>query len=489
MADSSSGLAKKTLANTVWGYVAFASSKGAAFVTTIILARILAPEDFGLLALGLLAVNYLDVLRDFGVGPALIYRQEDPEQTADVAFVLSVANGIILTAAAFLCAPLVAAFFGEPRVVNILRVLSASFFISSLGNIHVALLTKELDFRRRLGPEIGRALAKGGVSIGMALAGFGVWSLVWGQIAGVVVTTLLVWLVTRRKPRLRFDVQTARVLMGYGLQIMLVNLFGAVYTNIDYLFVGRRQDSEQLGYYTMAFRLPELIIISLVTIVGQAIFPAYATLQDDMQVLRRGFITLLRYVATITIPIGVGMFIIAPEFIYVFYTESWAPAIPVMQMLSLYAISYALSYNAGDVYKAIGRPGILNQIGVLKLVVALPVLWWAAGRGIYHVALGQLGTNILLTIITLGIASRILGVRFSAILGAFKSAAVGALVMVIGTYALRTQILDFTMSARLALLVLCGSLLYMATLWLIDRATLIQALEVIKPAPARQEIH
>lgn len=487
--SNSKSVMKATVSGTFWNYGIFAASKGLVFISTIILARILAPDDFGLLALGLLAINYLDTLSDFGVGAALVYRQEDPAKSANVAFTLSVVTGLLLTAAAIVLAPLAGEFFREPRVVPIIRVLSLSFLISAFGSIQQWRIRKEMDFQRRVLPEVGRTFLKGGISVLFALLGFGVWSLVWGQLAGVLGGTILYWWVSPRGLRFDFDRKISRQLLGYGSQMILVGLLGMLHNNADYLIIGRRMSSADLGFYTIAFRIPELIIMNLCFIVSQALFPAYAKLQDNPAALRSGFLSSLSYVSLLTVPIGVGLYLVSPEFILLFYTDRWAPAIPVMQLLSLYALIYSLSFNSGDVYKATGRPAILNQLAVVKLAITLPVLWIAAGHGILYVALGQALVTLLLTFVRLGVASRIIAVRPWEIWQALRPALVGGAVMLGGTLLLRFPLDSLQQGApltalppvaRLLLLMVVASLLYVATLWLIQRPLLLKGLALLR---------
>lgn len=480
MAENSS-LAKKTIKNALWHYSTFATSKAVVFISTVFLARLLSPDDFGLMALALTIMNYLDIVGELGIGAALIYRQGDPEKTADAAFIVSLVSGVVLTAGAWLIGPLVAAFFNEPRVLDLFRVLSLSLVIASLGNIQGALLSKQLNFQGHLIPQTGRTVVKGLVSVVGAVMGMGAWSLVAGQIAGVVTSTVLYWIASRWRPRFTFDLAIARELTVYGLQIVLASILGGFLSNVDYLFIGRFQDPAQLGLYTMGFRLPELIILSLVVVIGQAIFPTYARLQENNDAVQNGYLILLRYVSMFTVPLGIGMVIITPDFVPLVFTDKWAATIPVMQVLALYAVAWSLSYNAGDIYKATGRTKIINQIAVVRLIVTVPVLWLCAQVSIQAVALGQLFTAVVLTLFTLAVATRVLKVRFRAMLSAMLPAAVSAAVMFVGTtFVLGAFMMDSGHVLRLAVAISCGVVLYIGTFWIVSRETLVQALSLLK---------
>ncbi|RPI32947.1 MAG: lipopolysaccharide biosynthesis protein [Chloroflexota bacterium] len=479
-------LAKATVKGTLWIYATFIFSKAMVFAANVILARLLLPDDFGLLALGLLAINYIDTITDLGVGAAVIYRQDNPERVANVAFVISVASGLLLSTLAFLGAPWVADFFDEPRLTAVMQALSVTILVASLGGIHAARMKKELDFKRRFLPESARAIFKGGISIVLALMGWGVWSLVWGHIIGWAITTGLYWWVSGWRPRFSFDLNLARQMVGYGIQMVLISLFGQIIMNLDYVFIGRRMDAAQLGFYTIAFRIPELVILNICTVVSQAIFPAFSKLQNDPSRLRKGFLTTLRFVALITVPAAVGMTVVAPEFVNVFYTSRWSPAIPVMQLLALYTLVYSLSFNAGDIYKATGRPAILNQIAIVRLLLTVPMLWYASNISILAVAAGVLAVNLVLTPLQLYIASRILKLSPIRILDSLRPAAVSTLAMTLVMLSLRMAVAPLDPLVRMILLVLAGALSYGLALWLTNRPLLQQVIDLAMSLTGRR---
>ncbi len=473
-------LAQTTVKAIGWSGITFALGNGVRFLSTVILVRLLAPKEFGLMALGLLATNYLSKLNFLGIGPALIYHQEEPEQTASVAFTLNLLLGVLLTGVAFLAAPLIAAFFREPRLTMIVRVLSAWFVIISLGGIHLARLRKALDFRRRLIPLVSHKFGKSCVAIILAVAGFGVWSLVWGQLAGGIIAVILLWTVERWCPRLTFDPGIARRLLSYGTQTGLLNILNSILANADYLIIGRRMDAVLLGFYTVAFRLPQIVVSGIQPVVGPVLFPAYIRFQNDGNSLNRAFLTTLQYISLITVPLGLGMAIVAPEFVEVFYTTDWMPTAPVMQALAVYAMIKSLSASTDHVYKATGRLAVVNQIAILRILIAVPILWIAAGHSIFHVAVGQILISLMTTIVQLGAISHILDIRFTDLWAAFRPALLGGGIMLSGILTLRLQISSFSPLIRLLLLSGCGAAVYVGTLWFTNRPLFQQALAILR---------
>ena len=393
MTEDQKSLVHSTVKGTAWNYATFLLGKAVTFAATIVLARVLSPENFGLMSLALIAINYLDTFGELGVGSAVIYKQDNTEKNANVAFTLAMTVNILLAVIAFAIAPAVAAFFNEPQLTRIIQALSVTFILSGLGRIHEARLKKDMAFRKTVIPELAKTTAKAVVSIGMGLLGYGVWSLVWGQVAGSLVVSILYWHVLRWRPRLSLDLSTTRQLVNYSGQIVVSEILGMIQNNLDYLIIGKRLDSLRLGYYTMAFRVPELLIINLCYVISQALFPAYARLQDQPEALKKGFLLTLQYTSLFTVPVGVGLFFITPEFVQVVFSDRWLPAIPAMQALALYALVYSLSFNAGDIYKATGRPDILNKLSIVKLGIDHPCpvgssrVWYL--RGGARTAVGQ----------------------------------------------------------------------------------------------------
>jgi len=478
--DDNRILVSATIKGTAWNYLIFGLSKGVTFVATVILARLLSPDEFGLMAFSLIVIGYLDTFSGMGVENVVIYKQDNVEHNSNVAFTLGLVFNTIISATAFLIAPLVATFFDDPRVTDIVRALSIIFIIWGLGNIHAARLKKELQFRQTLLPELGKSISKAIVSIGLAFAGYGVWSLVWGQIAANVAASSLYWFVYRWKPRLTLDMRTSRHLLGYSSQTVLSEFMGAIQTNIDYLIVGKRLGPDNLGYYTMAFRVPELLIINTCYIVSNALFPAYSKLQNDLESLRKGFLLTLRYIALYTVPVGVGMFIVTPGFVKVVFGDQWIPAIPVMQALSLYAVIYSLSFNAGDIYKAIGRPDLMNILGIFKLAVAIPILWLAGGYNIYYVGLAQVIAHSLLTLVRFIVIKRMISLRLRDILSALQPAISGSLVMFLCVYALQIWLRSMAPLLQLVILPVVGGLVYAAAIWFTNREVARKGIDMLR---------
>lgn len=469
---SSEGLGRQAVQGVLWTYVSFAGSKLLVFASTVILARLLVPSEFGQVGFALLVISYMDTVGDFGVSSALIYERERPEEAADVAFVVSILTGLVWFAAAFFAAPLVADFFQDPAVVSILRVTALVFVINALGNTHDALLRRDLAFKKRLVPDFAMALLKGFCSVGFALAGWGVWSLVWGQLIGTAAATLALWLTVPWRPRWRASWQTARGMLSYGGQIVSVNVVSAVVHDADFVIVGRMLGSAALGLYSLAYRTPEFFITMVIWVIGKVTFPVYSKLRDDPPALRQAFLMTLRYLSLVTLPAGLGLAALGGLFVQAFYGEKWVDAVATLQALAVAGALRSLGSHAGDVYKATGRPGILTKLGLLRAGVLIPAMIWGARYGIFGVAVAQLLVTGASTLLNLYVAGRVLKLSALALLAEFKTAALGSVVMVAALALLHTPLGGMPKWAGLAAGVLAGGAVYVVTVWLVGRETI-----------------
>jgi len=360
-----------------------------------------------------------------------------------------------------------------------------SFLLRMLGVVHKSKLAKELQFARSAVPEITGALVKGGLSVGLAVGGAGVYSLAWGQVAGAAVTTSLYWAVSQWRFRPLLDRGVARDLLRFGVPVTVLGGLTAVTATMDQLIIGRQLDAQSLGQYAIAYRLPELLVLNVCLLVSGALFPSYAKASDDPERLRRGYRSALRLVSIVTMPVGVGLALTAPDLIPVAFGPQWEPAVPVMQLLALGATLRSLTFNVGDVYKAIGRVGVLNRLAVLYLGLAAPTLWLLAPRGIVAVAAGLLALSAVFTVIRFAVASRMMRVPGRVILGELLPSAGATAVMACAVAGGSVLLDDLPSGARLPLLVVAGAVSYAAGLTALSRATVRQIQHLARSAWGR----
>lgn len=346
------------------------------FFTYLILAKLLAPSLFGLISMAGLAIAALQFLQDVGFDAALIYRRDDLEEASDTAFFVVIASSTLIFLIAASAAPLVAAFFRTPEVAPVLRALAFTVVIQSFGRVAYIRLERELDFRRRVIPELIANVVGSASSVILALLGVGVWSLVYGQLIRVAFSSSLVWLFVRWRPRFRFNLRLARELFRYGKHIVVSQGLIFLITNADNAVVGRYAGDTALGFYGFAYNLSNLPATQITAVISQVMFPAFARMDGDAGRLRaQYYLTMVRYVALITVPIAVATILFAHEFVTGLYGDIWAPAIVPLQLLAIYGLIRSVAANMGSVFRALGKPEWLTYIAVWRLATMLALLY------------------------------------------------------------------------------------------------------------------
>lgn len=374
----------------LWAYGSYIGGRLIVLASVAVLAHLLTPEDFGLVALAIIVTDLLYTLSDLGVSQALVVeREQDVLERAETAFVWSVSLGAALSATTAALSPLAARFFDEPELVGILSVLGLNFFFRSLGTTHYAIAQKRLDFRTRSLAELSNATLRGSLGIALALAGFGAWSLVLGYLAGTVVLVIALWILVPWRPSLRTRSEHRSKLLRFGGTLTAVDVLAAVTSTVDYILVGRVLGASALGLYTLAFRLPELLVINLAIVAGTVLFPSFANI--DRAVLGRSVLVSLRYMLMLALPLSAAMVALAEPIVLGLFGSGWEESVPVLRVLAVYALAVAVGIPAGVAYKAIGRADILLklaipqtilQIGAVAIVVEDGIVWVAGAMAL-----------------------------------------------------------------------------------------------------------
>ena len=463
----------------LWALLAAGAGRVLSVAALAVVARILAPEEYGLFAFALVYITYLNTLGDFGVGTALVYWKERVGDAAQITFLVNLATGITWCVLTLVLAPVVADFFGSPSGTPVLRALAAIFIIRSLGNTHDALCRKELRFRARLVPELGLAATKAGITVTLAVAGVGVWSLVWGQLAGEAVWTTALWRAVPWRPQVRWPLEIFRPMLRYSREIVAVNVVAAVVHHADLVVVGRMLGVEALGFYQLAYKIPEIAVILVLWQVNTVLFPAFSKVEDPSR-LASAYVETIRYVALLALPAAAGLFMLAEPILLNVFGEQWGPSVPILRSLAVYVAFRALGSPAGDFMKAVGRPGILAALGVVRGLVLVPALVFAAGLGAAAVGATMAGVAALALPAELLIVRALTGGRLRDALAAMQDGLVATAVLVTFLVAWTHLIPD---SGGLTLLVggvVLGAAIYLVAVRMVAPAAVQRALASLR---------
>jgi O-antigen/teichoic acid export membrane protein len=416
------GIGAKTVRAMFWAYGSYVGSRLISVISIAILARVLVPRDFGLVALALTFIAFVDLVQGLGISEALVIGgARGLEERAETAFVINVGSGFLLAALTAAVAPIAAAFFNQPRLIAIMPALGANFILIGLGTTHAGLALKAMDFRSRTIAELALAVVRGLISVVLALLGFGVWSLVVGYVAGTVAWDAALWRLVSWRPSFHPQKQHVRELLRFGGSLTGVALMGAFMAQFDNIVIGRVLGASQLGFYSIATRLPMLLILNLAVVAGRVLFPAFASLRERGE-MRRGVLTSLRYTAIVTLPLGLFLVILAKPLTLALFGDRWRPAIGAMQVLSLWAVMTTMGMIWGNLFKAYARPDIILKLAIpqaLALVVGSLVF---VHRGIVAVSWVQAVIAMVAQVSVVIIAQRLFGLTVGSVLNAIRPA-------------------------------------------------------------------
>jgi PST family polysaccharide transporter len=418
------GYAAAAVGGVTWVGLQYVLGRGLLLASFIFIARQISPEEFGLYAVALVFITYAASIVDLGVSQALVFLGAD-QRRADAALAAIVLIGAVIAGASALGASAIAGFFGRADATPMIRYLSLFLFISILSVVPDAILRARLRFRRRFVAHFSGAATQAGVTVAFGLAGSGPWALVWGQLAGLTVSGILCWALAGYRPSRRFwrpRGDDIRALVSYGAPLAGHTLVITLVADIDYLIVGRRLGSVALGFYAVAFRIPQMVVTNLFFIFSQVMFPIYSATRDDIARLRRGFVSAVRIQSLIGITIGAGLAVIAPVLVPAVFGEKWSTSIVPLQALALYAAFRSLAGGAADVFSATGRPRLALWSSLAQLAALVPALLVATEGGIEGVAWTQAGMALVIAMGLLAAAGRLVGLGWRGLVAAVAPA-------------------------------------------------------------------
>jgi len=372
LTSDSSQLKQQAAKSLKWALIGDLLPKIMQPVVTIVLARILVPEDFGIIGIATLVIGLVRMIESMGLNQALIQTDEDIEEAADVVFWSNLSLSIILFIVLYYSAPLISRFFDEPRSTAVIQVMGIQLLISAFDDVQEALLQRDFQFRELVGRRLVPVSISAVISIAMALAGYGYWSLVVGTLIGTALGVVFLWRVSQWRPRFRYDLSVARLLIGFGGLVTLESLQGWALNYGDNLAAGYFLGVEALGFYTMAFTIAVVMLGFLILPVSRVAYSAFSRLKDQTEELGRAFVDMTQYLAVIVIPASLGVFLCAELIVEIILDDSWIAAIPAIQILAIMpGLSWIIALYP-SLYRAIGRPDVMPKFHIATLLYIIP---------------------------------------------------------------------------------------------------------------------
>lgn len=364
-----------------WSFLESIVSRSIQFVIGVILARLLLPEQFGLIGMLLIFIAVAQTFIQSGFSAALI--QKSRVTTYDICsiFYFNILVGIVAAGLLCLAAPWIAVFYNQPDLTPLMRVLSLTIVVGSFGTVQGTLFIKKINFKAHTITSLVSGLLSGAVGITLAIEGFGVWSLAFQQVSNSLIGTICLWVLSPWRPSLIFRFKSLRQMFGFGSRLLLSGLIDQVFENIYYVVIGKLFSASDLGFFTRANSLQSLPSLTLSNIVGRVTFPVFSKCQDDPARLKRGLKKALTALALVNFPAMVGLAVTARPLVLVLLGQKWAECIPFLQLLCAVGLLYPLQVVNLNVLVGTGRSDLFLRLEIIKKILTIVniVITWRWG--------------------------------------------------------------------------------------------------------------
>jgi lipopolysaccharide exporter len=480
---------ERTIRSISWTLLSYWSSKAITVATTLILARLLVPEEFGLVALAWLVIGLLSLFNDLGLGGALIVRQDFGARDKGAVLAGMMIMGAAVAAIVAATSPLAAALFDEPRLTAVLAVLAGTVLIDSVTWFYDSIMQRELEFRRRFAAQLTQTFVYAIVAIALAALGLGVWSMVVGRMVSAVVHVTASLVFTPYRVRPVFDRKVMLDAFASGRGFLVQGGVAYVGENVDYLAVGRLLGAAPLGIYSMAYRLGEVPYWAIADPVAQVTFPSFARMWHRGEDVAAPFLTALRLIALVACPLGVVLSAAADPFVRTLLGDKWLDMIGPLAVLGVWAAVRPVEVTAGWLLNSVGKAGLMGAIASGLLLLVTPGVFLAAHLGGITAVAWVMLVNVTASLFILAwVVTRRLGVSLASQWRAIRPVAIAAP----GAWAAARVVAGATggsaAALELALSATAGFVAYAAVVSLVEpgllRHALAQLARTLRRAPA-----
>lgn len=378
-----------------WNLIGLFMSRGASLLFTLFLARLLAPDAFGIVAMMMVFFEMAGVLVESGMGQALIRSKEVTPRDLDTVFYTNLGLGLLAYSMLYLGAPYVADFYNQPEHSILLRITGLVILFNSLKVVQAAVLSREMNFRHQTLANTLGALGAGMIAIVAAYMGAGVWSLVIQILSSAVISAFILWFASDWRPTLHFSYESFRHLFGFGSNLLAEGILAVLFQNSYVMVIGRSFSAEVTGLYYFSRKINQFVSEQVAGAVQQATFPALATLQDDNDSLREKYRKIIQLLMFFIAPVILFLDVIAEPLFKLLFNDKWAGAVVYLQMFSVVGLLFPLHSMNINILNVKGRSDLVFKVGVVKKIVGLVILITSIPFGVTGIIAGQIFASIL----------------------------------------------------------------------------------------------
>ena len=388
-----------TLKNFVWRFAERCGAQLVTFIVSIVLARILAPEDYGQIALITVFTTIMQVFVDSGLGTALIQKKDADDLDFSSVFYFNFVICLILYVVMFVTAPFIAGFYGNSSLTSIIRVISLTIVISGVKGIQQSYVSRNMMFKRFFYSTLGGTVFSAFFGIALAYAGFGVWAIVAQQLSNTAIDTLILWLKVKWRPKRMFSWVRLKGLLSFGWKMLASSLLDTVYNNIRSLIIGKMYSSSDLAYYDQGKKFPNVIVTNINTSIDSVLLPTMASAQDDAGRVKSMTRRAIKTSTYIMAPLMMGLAFCAEPIVGLVLTDKWLPCVPFLRIFCVTYMFYPIHTANLNAIKAMGRSDLFLKLEIVKKVIGIALLLSTMWFGVMAMAYSLLISSILSQII------------------------------------------------------------------------------------------
>ncbi|PKM90638.1 MAG: flippase [Firmicutes bacterium HGW-Firmicutes-10] len=469
----------KIVSSLLWKFLERVGTQGITFVVQIILARLLLPEEYGIVAIINVFIILANILVQSGLNSALVQKKDADETDFSTVFFLSIFISILLYLILFLFSINIADFYNNSKLVLIIRVLSLVLIAGAVNSVQIAYISKNLLFKKLLTSSITASSISGIIGIIMALYGWGVWALVLQQLLNQFLITLILWYKVRWRPHFRFSIDRLKLMFSFGWKLLVSSLLNTLYNDMRTLVIGKVFSASTLGYYNRGKQFPGLIIDNINGSIQAVLLPALSSRQDNLDRVKNLTRKSISISTFIVLPIIIGLAVVAEPMVHIILTDKWLPAVPFIQ---IYCIIFALRPIQSAHVQAInslGRSDIFLKIEITRTIFGLIILFISIPFGVFAIAFGELLGIIYSSFFYSYPNVKLIGYSYIEQLNDIFPAFIITVIMSICVYAI--QYISMSAGILLILQITFGIIFYIALAFLFRLSALNEFLSVIIP--------
>lgn len=476
----SSDLKKKTAKGMLWSAVERFSTQGVQFLFGILLARLLTPNDYGMIAMLTIFLAICQTFIDSGFANAIIRKLDRTEKDMATMFFFNIGMSIVCYAILFFTAPFIASFYNMPELTLVLRVLALRLIVQSFSTVQVTNLTIKIDFKKQAKISLASAIISGIIGIGFAYKGYGVWSLVIQALFSSAFSSILYWVVVRWHPQYFFSKESFKNLFSYGSKLLISGLLDTTLKNLYSLVIGKFYTAAQLGSYSKAERFAQFPSSNLTAILQRVSFPVLSSLQKEPERLRNNYLKFLNLATFLVFPLMTGLLALTKPLTYLLLTEKWSGIIILLQILCLAMMWYPVHAINLNILQVLGRSDLFLKLDIIKQTISVVILCATLPFGITALCLGKVIDSWISIVINTYYSGKLMKAGFFIQMKFMFPIFLNSLIMGALCMGATKLLPEKEYAAQLALGFVVGVTYYLLSNWLFNKKKMSEMLDLLK---------